>query len=134
MNKITRIKSIRDLKKLDFRQGYAIVEIDIEDLHHFQVINGARAESPRLQRVCEAIRDEGYNNLDPIMARLTPSGKIYVEDGGHRLTAAYQVNREFLTNLFGNKVDVITFLLRDGHYFRKVAKKRRKKSRMLIGS
>ncbi len=125
---------MRDLKKLDFRQGYAIAEIDIEDLHHFQVVNAERVESPRLQRVRNAIREEGYNNLEPIMARLTPSGKIYVEDGGHRLTAAHQVNREFLSNLFGNKVDIISFLLRDGHYFRKVAKKRKKKSRILIGS
>ncbi len=133
MNKATRIKSTRDLKKLDFRQGYAIVEIDIEDLRHFQLVNAQRAESPRLQRVRQSIRDEGYNNMDPIFARLTPSGKIYIEDGGHRLTAAQEVSRELLSNLFGAKVTILTFLLRDGHYFRKVAKKRRKKSRMLIG-
>jgi len=43
--------------------------------------------------------------------RLGRRGRWVIVDGGHRVTAARRVSKEFLTNLFGAKVKTIHFLL-----------------------
>ena len=56
-----------------------------------------------------AIRSKGYNPFDPITARIGQRGKWGIVDGGHRLTAARHVMREFWSNLFAPKVRNLYF-------------------------
>lgn len=109
--KLTRLRSVSDLNTIEFVDGVAEVEVPVELLEHIPVKNFERENSPRLQRVVQAIRRDGYSTLDPIICRVGPLGNWVVIDGGHRFTAARQVAQEFFANLFGQRVRDVTFIL-----------------------
>lgn len=108
---VFRLTSIEDLDHIPFVNEMALVEVPVELLQDLPLKNDERSESSRLSNVLNAIRWYGYNNRDPIIARIGRAGRWVIEDGGHRLTAARAVSHEFWTNLFGKKVKYITFLL-----------------------
>lgn len=108
---IRLIESPDDLADVEWYQDMTLVEIPVERLDAFPFKNDMREDDPRLQRIARAIRSDGYNNLSPIKIRIGRRGKWVVVDGGHRLTAARRVAREFWPNLFGRKVKTLSFLV-----------------------
>lgn len=106
------VEKPEDLEKVVFVDDLAEIEVPVEALDRMPFKNDARGDDPRTERVAESIRSVGYNNLNPIYLRLGRRGRWVVEDGGHRLTAARIVAREFFTNLTGKKVRSIHFILR----------------------
>lgn len=100
-----------DLRRIAFTDGMAAVEVPFHLLRHITFRNDERSESPRLETLKASIRRNGYVPFDPIIASITKSGKWSVVDGGHRLTAARAVAKEFWTNLFRRKVERLYFLL-----------------------
>ncbi len=109
--KLHRLKHPSDVHCIEFIDGVAEVEVPIELLDHVPIKNYERNDSPRLQAVLRAIRNEGYSSIEPIVARVGALGNWVVIDGGHRITAAKIVSREFFTNLWGQKVGDLTFIL-----------------------
>ncbi|CFW97993.1 protein of unknown function [Candidatus Filomicrobium marinum] len=109
--KLTRIKSPRDIDGIEFVDGVAEVEVPIELLDQMPIKNYERLDSPRLNAVLQAIRREGYSSLDPIICRVGALGNWVVIDGGHRITAAKRIHKEFFTNLWGSKIGDLTFIL-----------------------
>ncbi|MDX2288963.1 MAG: ParB N-terminal domain-containing protein [Hyphomicrobiaceae bacterium] len=109
--KLHRLKDPADVHGIEFVDGVAEVEVPIELLDHVPIKNYERSDSPRLQAVLKAMRNDGYSSIEPIVARVGALGNWVVIDGGHRITAARIVSREFFTNLWGQKVGDLTFIL-----------------------
>jgi hypothetical protein len=109
--KLSRISKAEDLAEIDFADGVAEVEVPIELIDIIPLKHYERLNSPRLLSVINAIRREGYSSLEPIVCRVGRRGNWIVIDGGHRVTAAKKVSQEFFTNLFGQKVGDLTFVL-----------------------
>ena len=108
---VQRVKSAEDLEKIQFVEDMAEIEVPIEFIDELPFKNEDRGDSKRLRAVAHEIRTYGYNNLDPVIVRLGRRGRWVIVDGGHRVTAARQVSKEFLANLFRKKVHSIHFLL-----------------------
>lgn len=106
-----RITCADDLNRIQFVEDMAEIEVPIEHLDVLPLKNEDRCDSRRLYEVERAIRDQGYDNLEPVVVRLGRRGRWVIVDGGHRVTAARKVSKEFFTNLFGPKVRSIYFLL-----------------------
>ena len=114
LSRAPRLKQIRraeDIYDIEFVDGVAEVEVPIECLDLVPLKHQERPDSPRLARVLRSIRSKGYSSLDPIVCRIGAKGKWIVIDGGHRITAARRVSREYFTNFFGPKVGDLTFIL-----------------------
>ncbi len=111
MGGVQRIRSVDDLKTIVYEDGVAAVEAPAELLDALPLRNERRQPSPRLDRMLNAIRNHGYNAIDPVIARIGRKGRWVVLDGGHRITAARIVSREFWSNMFGPRVGNIYFLL-----------------------
>lgn len=109
--KLHRLRNPQDIDGIDFTEGIAEVEVPIELLDCVPLKHYERSDSPRLQRLIRAIRQNGYSSLEPIVCRIGALGNWVVIDGGHRITAAKRVSQEFFTNLFGNKIGDLTFVL-----------------------
>lgn len=109
--KLQRIRSANDVKRVTFVDGIAEVEVPIELVELLPLKHDERNESPRLQSVERSIRAKGYSSLDPIVCRVGALGRWVVVDGGHRLTAAQHVSKEFWTRLWGRDLGAITFIL-----------------------
>ncbi len=105
------LRSINDLDKIAYVDGMAEVEVPIELVDKLPLKNHERHDSPRLRRLMAAIRANGYSSLEPIVVRIGRAGRWVIVDGGHRLTAAQLVAREYWANLFSPKVGRITFLV-----------------------
>jgi hypothetical protein len=108
---LTRLRRPEDVNTIEFVDGVAEVEVPIEFIDHVPIKNAERLDSPRLQAVVKSIRQNGYSSLAPIVCRVGALGNWVVMDGGHRITAARLVAREILTNLWGQKVGDLTFIL-----------------------
>jgi hypothetical protein len=100
-----------DLKRIRFTDGVAAVEVPFSLLAHIRFRNDRREPSARLEALKDSIRQKGFIPFDPIIACITRKGKWSIVDGGHRLTAAREIAREFWANLFGRKVRTLYFLL-----------------------
>lgn len=111
MASVQRIEQREDLNRIAFEDGMAAVEVPVELLDEIDFRNDARTESPRLTRLETAIRSEGFQPVEPIVARIGRKGRWVVIDGGHRLTAARKISGETWANLFGPKVRSLYFLL-----------------------
>ena len=109
--KLSRINRPEDLHEIEFVDGLAEVEVPIRLLESVPLKHAERLNSPRLDRVVQSIRSEGYSSLEPIICRVGALGNWVVIDGGHRITAAKRVSQEFFTNLFREKVCGLTFIL-----------------------
>jgi len=105
------VESAADLDHIQFYEDMAEIEVPVSALDKLPFKNDDRGDSRRLDEVMRSIRRDGYNNAVPIIVRLGRRGRWVVVDGGHRLTAAKRVSREFLTNLWGRKVKTVHFLL-----------------------
>jgi ParB-like nuclease domain len=105
------VESAADLDHVEFYGDLAEIEVPVSALGNLPFKNEDRGDSARLSAVMSAIRRDGYNNAEPIIVRLGRRGRWVIVDGGHRLTAARRVSKEFFTNLFGPKVKTIHFLL-----------------------
>lgn len=105
------VRTAEDLARITFFDEIAEIEVPIESIDLLPFKNEDRSDSERLRRVENAIRRLGYNNRDPVVVRLGRRGRWVIVDGGHRVTAARHVAREFWTNLFRRKVRSIHFLL-----------------------
>ena len=108
---IQRITSAADFETIQFVDDMAMIEVPVECLDKLPIKNADRANSQRLRTVERAIRVRGYDSLQPVIARLGRRGRWVIVDGGHRVTAARRVSKEFFTNLFGKKVRNLHFLL-----------------------
>ncbi len=114
LSRVPRLQQIRraeDLENIEFVDGIAEVEVPIELLDLVPLKHQERLDSPRLAAVLHSIRSKGYSSLEPIVCRIGAKGRWIVVDGGHRITAAKRVSREFFSNLWGNKVGDLTFVL-----------------------
>jgi ParB-like nuclease domain len=105
------VERAADLDHIEFYEEMAEIEVPVSALAALPFKNEDRGESQRLHEVMRSIRRDGYNNADPIIVRLGRRGRWVIVDGGHRLTAVRRVSREFFTNLFGQKVKTVHFLL-----------------------
>ncbi len=105
------VRTAEDLAQIAFVDDVAEIEVPIEAIDLLPFKNEDRSDSERLRRVENAIRRLGYNNPDPVVVRLGRRGRWMIVNGGHRVTAARRVSREFWTNLFRRKVRSIYFLL-----------------------
>ncbi len=111
-----RVTSVEDLRHVTFVDDWAEVDVPVEALDHLPLVNADRLDSPRLRALMRSMRRFGYTSVKPIVARLGRKGRWVVLDGGHRITAARRVSREFWTNLFHKKVRMLQFqLLRTPH-------------------
>ena len=108
---IFRIREPADFDRIPFTEGLAQVEVPIGLLHHVEFRNAHRGEGTRLDAIRRSIRSKGYQPVDPIVARIGRLGRWVIVDGGHRLTAAEEISHEFWTNLFGDKVRSLYFVL-----------------------
>lgn len=105
------IASLDDIPDIAFLDGMAAVEVPIEIVRRIPFKNDHRERSPRLIRIEKSIRNRGYDNTLPIIARIGQKGRWVIVDGGHRLTAAKTVAGEFWSNLLSKKVRTLYFLL-----------------------
>jgi hypothetical protein len=105
------VESAADLDRVQFYEEMAEIEVPVGALGKLPFKNEDRGDSVRLDTVMRSIRRDGYNNAEPIIVRLGRRGRWVIVDGGHRLTAARRVSKEFFTNLFGQKVKTVHFLL-----------------------
>lgn len=105
------ITSLDDIPGISFVDGLAAVEAPVEVVRRIPFKNDHRERSPRLIRIERSIRDRGYDNTLPIIARIGQKGRWIIVDGGHRLTAAKTVSEEFWSNLLSKKVRTLYFLL-----------------------
>jgi hypothetical protein len=108
---IFRIQTEADLDRIPFTDGMAAVEVPVHLLDRIELKNFERGESPRLAALERSIRARGYRPLEPITARIGRKGRWVVVNGGHRITAAKHVSREFWANLFRPKVEHLYFVL-----------------------
>ncbi|MFM1815423.1 MAG: hypothetical protein RLZ98_2118 [Pseudomonadota bacterium] len=108
---IQRITCPEDLQHLQFYDDMAAVVVPLGLLETLPLKNETRGESPRLEYVEEAIRREGYDCFEPIIVRIGRRGNWVIVNGGHRITAARNVSKEFWTNLWGPKVKELYFLV-----------------------
>jgi len=108
---VFRVRSEGDLDKIPFVDGMAAVEIPSDLLDKIEFKHHDRGDSERLKALERSIRRNGYTPVEPITARIGRKGRWVVMNGGHRLTAARHVMREFWTNLFGRKVETLYFVL-----------------------
>ena len=108
---IQRVTGVDDFDKIEFVDDMAMIEVPVECLDNLPFKNADRSKSARLRAVERAIRVRGYDSLQPVIARLGRRGRWVIVDGGHRVTAARRVSKEFFTNLFGRKVRNLHFLL-----------------------
>lgn len=108
---IQRVESVEDLANVVFVDDLAEIEVPVEAFDNLPLTNHHRADSDRLTRVTNSIRWHGYDNFDRITARLGRRGRLSIVNGGHRLTAARRVAKEWLPNLFKKKVTTIQMLL-----------------------
>lgn len=108
---IQRISALDDIDQIRFHDGLAAVEAPMALVRKIRFKNHLRGASPRLSAVEKSIRDKGYRPIDPIIIRIGQKGRWIVVDGGHRLTAAQEVDDEFWTNLFNRRVRNLYFLL-----------------------
>jgi hypothetical protein len=109
--RVFRVRTAEDLDRIPFEGGMAAVEVPAHLLGALELKHFERGRSPRLDALERSIRNRGYQPLEPITARIGRKGRWVVVNGGHRLTAARNVMREFWTNLFGAKVDSLYFVL-----------------------
>jgi len=105
------LRSINDLDKIEYVDGMAEVEVPIALVGKLPLKNHERVDSPRLRALMASIRAKGYSSLEPIVVRIGRAGRWVVVDGGHRLTAAQLVSREYWANLFSPKVGRLSFLV-----------------------
>ncbi len=108
---IQQVTGEGDFKKIRFVDDMAMIEVPVECLDNLPFKNADRSKSARLRAVEKAIRVRGYDSLQPVIVRLGRRGRWVIVDGGHRVTAARRVAKEFFTNLFGKKVRNLHFLL-----------------------
>ena len=109
--RIFRIRTEEDLDRIPFQNGMAAVEVPAELLDKLDLKNDERGDSLRLRALERSIRDQGFQPVEPITARIGRKGRWVVVDGGHRLTAARHVMGEFWANLFGRRVKRFYFIL-----------------------
>jgi len=105
------LRSVSELGKIEFVDGLAEVEVPIELVAKLPLKNHERRDSPRLRSLMASIRAKGYSSLEPVVVRIGRAGRWVVVDGGHRLTAAQLVAREYWANLFSPKVGRLSFLV-----------------------
>jgi len=108
---LQRVESEDDLRRLRFVDDMAEIEIPVEALDNIPFTNADRLDSDRLEAVERSIRTRGFDNFDRIIARIGRRGRLSIVDGGHRLTAARHVAKEFWPNLFGQKVRMIQMVV-----------------------
>lgn len=106
-----RVRSAEDLQRIPFHNGVAAVEVPARLIDVLPLKNDTRGDSLRLRALERSIRNQGFQPVEPITARIGRKGRWIVINGGHRLTAARRVMREFWTNLFGPKVVSFYFIL-----------------------
>lgn len=106
-----RVRRKADLDRIVFTDGVAAVMAPVTLLEEMRFKNHERSDSPRLDAIIRSIRSRGFMPRDPIICRIGAKGRWIVVDGGHRLTAARRVAREWWSNLFGRKVNDLYFLL-----------------------
>ena len=109
--RVFRVRTEEDLDRIPFENGMAAVEVPAHLIDKLHLKNDERGDSLRLRALERSIRDRGFQTVEPITARIGRKGRWVVVDGGHRLTAARHVMREFWANLFGQRVKNFYFIL-----------------------
>ena len=106
----------KSIKKQIHRQGFAAVDLTLDQIEKLNLVNddrGTDRENERFWRLVRAIRDNGYASSDALRIFYLEDRFVLV-DGGHRLNAARKVAKEWLSNLFQEKVHYISCLVTDG--------------------
>ena len=105
------INTIEDLNRIAFVDGVAKVDVPVRFLDALPLIGEERPETERLYRLMRIIRNKGYGGEPRIVIQIDANGHWAVIDGGHRITAARRIAREFLTNLIAPKIINLHFIL-----------------------
>lgn len=103
----------KTIRKTIRANGLAEVELTLDQIEKLHLVNAGRATDPeneRYWRLVRAMRREGYASAEPLRIFFTGERFVLV-DGGHRLNAARRVAREWLVNLFAEKVTTIPCLV-----------------------
>ena len=106
-----RVECEDDLQKIVFVNDMAAIDVPVHALDVLPLKNDERVDDRRLRRLLRQIRWHGYNSTDPIIVRLGRRDRWVVVNGGHRITAARIIAKEFWCNLFRPKVTYLHFLL-----------------------
>ncbi len=107
--KYQKISSVADINDIEFVDGLAEVEVPVKLLSELPLKNHERSDSPRLISLLKRMRSEGYSSSEPVIVRVGRQGRWVVVDGGHRLTAADRISKEFWTNLIHKKIGPLIF-------------------------
>lgn len=108
---VKMMHSVRDLGQIEFANGVAEVDVPIELLDQLPLVGDERPDTERLERLMRDIRKQGYGGEPRIVIQLDGAGRWIVIDGGHRITAARRIAREFWSNLFSRKVTMLHFVI-----------------------
>ncbi|MEM7778115.1 MAG: ParB N-terminal domain-containing protein, partial [Pseudomonadota bacterium] len=108
---LQRVETAEDIARIVFVDDMAEIEVPIEAFDHLPLTNAHRDDSGRLSAVTSSIRWRGFDNFDRIIARLGRRGRLSIVNGGHRLTAARKVAKEWLPNLFRRKVTTVQMIV-----------------------
>ena len=84
---LQRIERKRDLKRIAFTDGFALILFDARLIPEIRFKNDARADAARVRRLARVIAARGYDSSQPVVCRIGQKGKWIVVDGGHRLSA-----------------------------------------------
>lgn len=109
--RIQFLRRAEDIDRIEFTDGLAAVEVPFSLIDALPLSNEVRQFGPRLEAVMHSIRRNGFRPTQPIICRVGMKGRWVVVDGGHRITAARIVGREWWANLFGPRVLTLYFLL-----------------------
>lgn len=108
---VFRVRNNNDLAHIPFQDGAALVELPSSLLSKVRFKNDQRCDDDRLHALERSMRGKGYIPFDSVVTRIGQKGNRVIVDGGHRLTAARHIMREFCSSLFGPKVRNLYFLL-----------------------
>lgn len=105
------VNTIEDLDRIAFVDGIAEVDVPIRFLDVLPLVGEKRPETERLNRLMRIIRSQGYGGEPRIVVQVDAKGCWAVIDGGHRITAARRIAKEFWTNIIFPKVITLHFIL-----------------------
>lgn len=114
---VLHLHSIDDLDQIAFVNGVAEVDVPVELLDALPLVGEDRPDSERLHRLEHSIRTNGYGGAPRIVVQIDSDGRWSIIDGGHRITAARRVAKEFWPNLLSRKVSTLHFVLHERRRF-----------------
>jgi hypothetical protein len=114
---IARIANPEELAFVDFDQDRAMIDVPGAMLPYMPFQASEPVDEEAIAAIAEKIRARGYDSKEPITLEPRPGGRWLVDaHDAARFKAACQVADEMMTNLFGQKVAKVRFVLLASSY------------------